>query len=80
MSFDARDLAITLYPGERGTEMLWGMACPGCATTGGDEKPACQEPSQPACADSSAAQAYWREAPDGLALLRREMKGALGRG
>jgi hypothetical protein len=79
MSFDARDLTITLYPGERGTEVLWGMACAGCATTGGDEKPACADPSSPCQAPSNDANAFTQTFPGSLALLRREMKDALGR-
>jgi hypothetical protein len=81
MSFDARDLTITLYPGERGTEVLWGMACAGCATTaGGDEKPACQDPSQSPCqAPSNDADAWTKDFAGSLALLRREMKDTLGR-
>jgi hypothetical protein len=78
LSFDARDLAITLYPGERGTEAVWIMACQACATTG-TEKPACQAPSQ--CqAPTKEADAYWTaQTDDSLALLRLQMKDALGR-
>jgi len=79
MSFNARDLTTTLYPGERGTEMLWGMACPGCATTGGDEKPACADPSSPCQDPSNDAEAWTKDFPGSLALLRREMKDVLGR-
>ena len=80
MSFIARDLTITLYPGERGTEVLWAMPCQGCATTGGVDKPACQDPSQAPCpAPSNDANAWTQAFPGSLALLRREMKDTLGR-
>jgi hypothetical protein len=89
MSFNARDLAIQLSTGWK-IEGLWAMACPACDSTGPqDPRPACQGTSEPcpspseadpSCAESSKkAEGYGERFPGGLALLRREMKDALGR-
>ena len=78
MSFVARDLAIKLSAGVEGIDALWAMACPGCDSTG--EKPACKDPSQSPCqAPSNDAEAWTKAFPGSLALLRHEMKDALGR-
>lgn len=80
MSFIARDLTIKLSAESEGIDALWAMACPGCDSTGGGEKPACVDPSQAPCpAPSNAANAWTQAFPGSLALLRREMKEALGR-
>jgi len=85
MSFVARDLAIKLsavegIEGHDGINALWAMACPGCDSTGGGGKPACADPSQAPCpAPSNDAEAWTQAFPGSLALLRRDMKDALGR-
>lgn len=80
MSFNARDLAIQLSAGGQEIQGLWAMACPACASTGGDPKPDCQgaTAADPGCADpSTKAHDVAGRFPDDLALLRGDLKEAL---
>lgn len=85
MSFDARDLAIKLSAGDA-VEALWAMACPACDSTGTPKpncpaasKP-CPAPSKPGCPKpSKKADGKSAPLPGGLALLRSQMRDALGR-
>jgi len=83
MSFNAKDLAIQLSTGGEKIEGLWAMACPACASTGEQApKPDCQGATEadPDCADPSTQDDGFAERfPGGLALLRNEMRDALGR-
>lgn len=81
MSFNARDLATQLSTGGEKVEGLWVMACPACASTGEQApKPACPGASKPACPKPSKKHVGFSERfPGGLALLRSEMRDALGR-